>query len=145
MTRKIGFKKMYPNAIIPKRATPGSAGMDLYASADVLIQSKSRRCVPTGIKAVFPPNTFGKIEGRSHLAYFYQIDVVGGVIDNDYRGELKVILVNNNPDVGFLIKSGDRVAQLIVHNIDFWPSKEITGNLPLPTVRNSDGFGSTGI
>ena len=140
------MKRMQPNAILPKRATPQSAGLDLYANADIWIQAKTRRLVPTGIRVIFPPNTFGKIEGRSHLAYFYQIDVMAGVVDGDYRGEIRVVLVNHNPDTGFMIRRGERIAQLLIHNIEYFEPVDIPDNVVIePTTRGICGFGSTGI
>ena len=145
LSRKLQIKRLYPSAIIPKRGSAKAAGIDLYASTDVTIQAKTRRLIPTGIRIILPPNTFGKIEARSSLAYFLQLDVVGGVIDEDYQGEMKVIIVNHNPDCSITIKKGDKVAQLVIHNIEYYEPIEISDKVVIkPTARGKAGFGSTG-
>ena len=144
--RKLQVKRVHPSAIMPKRCTAKAAGIDLYASSDVQVQVRTRRLIPTGIRIILPPNTFGKIEARSSMAYFLQLDVVGGVIDEDYQGEIKVIVVNNNPDCSIPIKKGDRVAQLVIHDIKYYEPIEISDKVVIhPTARGKAGFGSTGI
>jgi dUTP pyrophosphatase len=141
----ISFKKLTDQAIIPKFADDHAAAMDFFSSEDSIIPPKEFKPVATGIawqpNIEFTKKVYMKIEGRSGNAIKYGIDVLGGVIDENYTGEIKVILMNNgnNP---FVIKKGDRIAQGIVHVI---PRLKITEVLELEdTERGSNGFGSTG-
>ncbi|XP_044019562.1 deoxyuridine 5'-triphosphate nucleotidohydrolase-like [Aphidius gifuensis] len=101
-----------PNATFPSRATFGAAGFDLSSSENYTIPSKCRELISTGIKMSIPEGWYGRIAGRSGLAIKYGIDVMGGVVDADYNGEIFVILINHGNDV-FQVKKGARVAQII--------------------------------
>ena len=107
----IFVKILHPKAIIPTRATSGSAGFDLHAYEDCEIPPQGVRKIRTGISIEIPKGYFGKIFDRSSLA-IQQIITLGGIIDNDYRGELIVIL-NNLSKKSFSVKKFDKVAQLI--------------------------------
>ena len=138
----IKFKKLTAEAQIPKRATDGSAGFDLYFSGDsCVLREGEHAAFNTSISCELPEHYMGIIKPRSGWAVKYGVDVLGGLIDPDYRGELKVILINHGQRP-LNIYTGDRVAQLVVtsfigraHEID---------NLSA-TDRGSSGFGSTGI
>ena len=128
-------------AIIPTKATPGSAGWDLYADENLAIRPLSRAMVATGICIALPDHTAGLIWPRSGLAYKHGIDVLAGVIDFDYTGPVNVVLQNHS-DEWFTINPGDRIAQLLIQ-----PITEV--NLMLvasldDTQRGAGGFGSTG-
>lgn len=136
------IKKLVPHAIIPKRATSGSAGLDISSSVNILIPSKSWLAVPTGLSIMVPNNCYVRLAPRSGLAYKYGIQIGAGVIDSDYTGEIKVILFNHG-DNEFVINTGDRIAQIIFEKIftnDLIEVEELK-----ETERGSNGFGSTGI
>lgn len=133
--------RLRPTAHLPARATPGSAGYDLAADAPVTVPRGGRVLVPTGLAVVVPPGTYGRIAPRSGLAWKHGLDVGAGVIDGDYRGELKVLLFNLGPgDVS--LAAGERVAQLVLERVATPPVLELD---VLPdTARGAGGFGSTG-
>ena len=132
------IKLLSPNGTLPTRGSDGSAGYDLYSAEDVLVVTKA--LVATDIAMKVPGGTYGRIAPRSSLAN-KMIDVGGGVIDSDYTGHCKVILYNfsDNP---FVIKKGDRIAQLILEKISYAPIEQVADLVP--TERGCGGFGSTG-
>lgn len=115
--------------------------MDLYASDDEMLPARGRALVGTGLKMAFPKGTYGRIAPRSGLALHHGIDVGGGVIDGDYRGEIRAILFNHT-DVPFKIKKGDRIAQIICECVKL-PSLVTVASLD-QTERGEGGFGSSG-
>ena len=135
-------KKLVSHAVIPKRATEGSAGLDISASEDFVIPAHKWNAVPTGIAISVPRDCYARLAPRSGLAYKKGIDVGAGVIDSDYSGEIKVILFNHG-DEDFIIHRGDRIAQIIFEKIfinDLVEVEELNF-----TKRGDGGFGSTGI
>jgi len=140
------IKKLNNNSFdLPKYQTEGSVGMDLSAfiENDILIKPNERELIPTGIALSLPQNIEGQVRPRSGLSLKYGITVLNspGTIDSDYRGEIKVILINHgNKD--FLIKNNDRIAQLVFNEVVKVSFKEVN-NLD-QTSRNQKGFGSTG-
>lgn len=142
---KVLIKKLNPKAKLPSYKTSGSSGMDLMALIDDTLTIKPNQSVlvPTGISIAIPDDTEVQIRPRSGLAAKSNISVLNtpGTIDSDYRGELKIILINHGKE-DFLINNGDRIAQMIlmpVLKIEF----EEVEDLP-ETIRGSGGFGSTG-
>lgn len=133
-------KKLDADAKIPSRATEGSAGYDISSAEDVTIAAKSRAGVSTGISIRVPKNTYGRIAPRSGLAVKHGIDVLAGVVDFDYTGEVKVILYNTS-DEDYFVKKGDRIAQLILERIE---TPEVEAVLELSETSRTGGFGSTG-
>ena len=129
-----------PGAIAPTRGSAGAAGYDLYANEDVVITDSEFTPVSTGVTVAIPPGYYGRIAPRSGLAAKYGVFIGGGVIDEDYRGELKVLMscLFGMYDVS----RGERIAQLILEKITT-PELEIVTSLD-DTERGSDGFGSTG-
>ncbi len=131
---------------LPSYMTKSSAGMDLYAniSENIILSPLMRTLVPTGIKISIPDDYEAQIRPRSGLALNHGIILPNspGTIDSDYRGEIKVILLNLGSDE-FIIKRGDRIAQLVISTISKvnWIK---TNELPL-TERGEGGFGHTGI
>jgi dUTP pyrophosphatase len=128
-------------AVLPSYASPGAAGADLRASEAVEIPPGGRVAVPTALRIELPADHVGLVWPRSGLAVRHGIDTLAGVIDSDYRGEVRVVLVNHGPDV-FRIAAGDRIAQLLVQPVErvtFVASKEVDD-----TARGTGGFGSTG-
>ena len=129
-----------PAAKLPTRATPGSAGYDLYSCEDTLIPPGTRKPVNTGISIAVPPGTYARIAPRSGLSV-KGLDIGAGVIDSDYRDLVKAVLINNS-NTEFQIKQGDRMAQMILESIQN-PDTQHVDSLP-ETTRGSSGFGSTG-
>lgn len=131
----------HPNAKLPTRGSAAAAGYDLYASEKVVLPRGGRKVVQTGICLAIPTGHYGRVAPRSGLASKHGIDVGAGVIDEDYRGLLGVLLFNLG-DADFTIEQGDRVAQLIIEKIST-PDVEEVADLQ-ETVRGAGGFGSTG-
>ena len=97
------------NAQLPKKGSPHSAGYDLHASEDITVPSKGKALVSTGIAMAIPEGYYGRVAPRSGLACKNFIDVGAGVVDSDYRGEVKVLLFNFSEE-NFEVKEGDRIA-----------------------------------
>ncbi|APC25798.1 dUTPase [Only Syngen Nebraska virus 5] len=135
-------KKLVDNATIPTRGSEGAAGYDISSVGDIVIPALGRAAVSTGISIRVPDGTYGRIAPRSGLAYKYGIDVLAGVIDKDFRGEVKVILYNTS-ERDYIVKTGDRIAQLILEQI-VTPDVAVVLELE-DTERGAGGFGSTGI
>jgi dUTP diphosphatase len=129
------------NGALPSHGSAGSAGADLAASEGVTLGPGERAAVPTGIHVAIPEGHVGLVWPRSGLAVRHGIDTLAGVIDSDYRGEVKVVLVNHGPEP-FRIAPGDRIAQLLVQRVER-VLFERRDSLP-DTERGEDGFGSTG-
>lgn len=131
---------------LPAYQTPFSAGLDLRANIveSVFLKPLERTLVPTGLFIELPIGFEAQIRPRSGLAFKHGLTVLNspGTIDADYRGELKVLLVNLSNDV-FEIKSGERVAQMIVakHETIVWKPVEVLSD----TERGAGGYGSTGV
>ena len=139
-------KKMREGAILPSRATDGSAGYDLYACIlePLRIPGRGRVSVPTGIAIAIPdPNFAAFVFGRSGLGIKYGITPSNavGVIDSDYRGEI-IVGLSNHSDDDYIIQPGERVAQMLILPILIPELVECT-ELP-ETRRGAGGFGSTG-
>jgi dUTP pyrophosphatase len=136
------FTKLHPDAIAPSCAHPGDAGLDLSAVEEVCIFPQCRALVKTGIAIELPPGTEGQIRPRSGLSLKHGITVLNapGTIDQGYRGEIGVILINHG-DVDFKVTPGMRIAQLVIAPV-------LTVELAEAGLEDSDrgdgGFGSTG-
>lgn len=138
----IDFVKLNPLARIPSRANADDAGSDLYSIEDVIIPPLTRKLIRTGLSLSMPVGVYGRIAPRSGLAFKHGIDVLAGVIDPGYRGEIGVILYNTDQNNTFNIACGDRIAQIIFetyHSVIF----QETNNLG-ETSRSDSGFGSSG-
>ena len=141
---KLLIKKLKKNIILPEYKTDGSSGMDLMANVEqtVKILPGEKKIISTGIMVAIPEQYEIQIRPRSGLAAKNGISVLNtpGTIDSDYRGEIKVILINLGKDI-FEINKNDRIAQMIVCPIIKVELKEVE-SLP-ETVRGEGGFGST--
>jgi dUTP pyrophosphatase len=131
-----------------RELTSGSekaAGLDLHALVPIDIAPGQRVKCATGVHIRLPPNTFGRIEPRSGLALKYGLQILGGVIDEDYTGELSVLLLNSG-DVPVHFDAGDRFAQLVVIPIVYPNVIYVDDLCDLgKTIRGSSGFGSSGL
>jgi dUTP pyrophosphatase len=126
---------------LPEYASVGSAGADLRASEAVELPAGGRAAVPTGLRLQIPPGHVGLVWPRSGLAVRHGIDTLAGVVDSDYRGELRVVLVNHGSEP-FRIAVGDRIAQLLLQPVA--RARFVSADALDETGRGSDGFGSTG-
>jgi dUTP pyrophosphatase len=135
------IKKLEESAIVPSRATDSDAGYDLYSIEEGIVPAGGRKVVSTGIAIAIPPPYYGRVAPRSGLAVKKGIDVLAGVIDAGYRGEVGVVLQNLSGE-DFLYKKGDRVAQLILEqcNTIGWVELDELKD----SARSDGGFGSTG-
>ena len=142
---KVLVKKLNKNVKLPTYKTSGSSGMDLVANnkKKIIINSGKTALIPTGIAVAIPENYEMQIRPRSGLALKNNISVLNtpGTIDSDYRGEIKIILINLSKR-SFVVKSGDRVAQMILCPVGKGKLREVK-KLP-KTLRGKGGFGSTG-
>lgn len=127
--------------MIPSFNHDGDAGLDMYSVDDVLLAPFERKAVDTGIALELPKGCAGLIWDRSGLALKEGITTMGGVIDEGYRGEVKIILYNQL-DRYYQIKKGDRIAQMLIQRVEK-PRIEVTGMLT-ESERNQKGFGSSG-
>jgi dUTP pyrophosphatase len=137
--------RLRPNAELPVRATAQAAGLDLRACLDapLTLEPGARVLVPTGLAIALPPSHEGQVRPRSGLAAKHGVTVLNapGTIDEDYRGEVKVILVNLGTEP-FVIAHGERIAQLVVTPVAYVPVQEVEALDD--TARGASGFGSTG-
>ncbi|MBP5511333.1 MAG: dUTP diphosphatase [Kiritimatiellae bacterium] len=140
----VTFCKLLPNAVLPAYAHPGDAGMDLCAAESVTLAPGARALVRTGLSMALPAGTEGQVRPRSGLAAKHGITVLNtpGTIDEGYRGEVKVILINLG-DAPFVIEPGMRIAQLIIAPVFRMEVGEVTELSE--TERGTGGFGSTGV
>jgi dUTP pyrophosphatase len=141
----LNLKKINSDAVSPTYAKHGDAGADLYSVEDIEIWPGERKLVGTGIAIEVTEGFVGLIHPRSGMAANHGVTVLNtpGTIDAGYRGELKVILINLDKHKKFEVHKGDRIAQLViqaVERVDFTELQELSDS-----VRNVDGFGSSGI
>lgn len=152
MDRTLKFKRLTSTAILPTRATAGAACFDLYADERAWVDDmRTRRTISTGIAIELPPGHVGLVCSRSGLAHKQGLHVLNapGVIDEDYRGEIKVILARHpfspqwpSEDI-FMIEPGMRIAQLMILPL---PQLAVVEDTSLSTTeRGANGLGSTGV
>lgn len=135
------YSKLTAQAHDPVRGSEYAAGFDLKSAYDYVVPAHGKELVKTDLQVQIPDGCYGRIAPRSGLAWKNFIDVGAGVIDLDYRGNVGVVIFNHN-DCDFVIKSGDRIAQLICEKIAY-PCLEEVKSLD-ETTRGRGGFGSTG-
>ena len=141
-TNKLKVVKLSDNAIIPTKGSKYAAGYDLYSAHDYELDARGKVLVKTDIQIEVPTGTYGRIAPRSGLAWNNHIDIGAGVIDSDYRGNIGVVMFNHS-ETPFLIKKGDRIAQLICEKI-VYADVLVLNSLDM-TKRGDGGFGSTGV
>jgi dUTP diphosphatase len=139
------IRRLDPDATIPAYAKPGDAGVDLVASEDVVLAAGGGRAVvPTGLAVAIPEGYAGFVQPRSGLARDHGVTCLNtpGLIDSGYRGELQVLLINTDPVSEFVVKRGERIAQLVIQAVEhvrFVPVDELP-----PSERGDGGWGHTG-
>ncbi len=141
----IPITRLDPDAPMPSQAHDDDAGYDLHANVDLLIAPNGGRAlVPTGLAIAIPPSYAGLVLPRSGLALKHGITVLNapGLIDAQYRGELKVLLVNTDPQDPYEVHRGDRIAQLVIHRVEYVEWQDVA-TLD-ETTRDTFGFGSSG-
>jgi dUTP pyrophosphatase len=133
-----------PHACVPTRAHPGDAGLDLYAAEPAELAAGCRASVGTGIAIEVPEGRAGLVLPRSGLAARHGVSVVNapGLIDSGYRGEVRVLLLNTDPEESFTVAAGDRIAQLVLVPVD--AVEPVAVERLETSVRGSGGFGSSG-
>ena len=141
MFERLHFKRLHPEARLPTRGSAGAAGLDLCAVERVTIEPGARAAVRTGLAVAIPRGFYGRVAPRSGLAVRHGLDVLAGVIDSDYRGEILCALVNLGREP-FDVEPGARVAQLVVEAVAT-PEPVWAEDLE-ETARGAGGFGSTG-
>lgn len=135
------FAKLSEHAFAPVKGSVKAAGFDLKSAYDIVVPARGKAIVKTDIQIELPEGCYGRIAPRSGLAAKNFIDIGAGVVDEDYRGNLGVVMFNH-ADVDFQVAKGDRIAQLICERI-FYPELVESESLT-DTERGSGGFGSTG-
>jgi dUTP pyrophosphatase len=135
------FKKLREDAVLPRRNNPTDAGMDIYCVEPVTLHSGQIALLPTGLAMSIPDGYAGFMWPRSGLS-LKGIDVLAGLIDSSYRGEIKVSLVNHG-ERPIEFKPGDRIAQLVVQPVMLWQPTEAV--FLDSTIRGEKGFGSSGL
>lgn len=136
--------RLDPELPLPHRAHPGDAGIDLYSAIDLELAPGRRQVVGTGIAIALPFGTVGLVHPRSGLAARAGLSIVNspGTIDAGYRGEIKVCLINLDPAAPIVIARGDRIAQLLVQQVELPEVVEVTALDD--TERGAGGYGSSG-
>merc|ERR1719282_1431133 len=138
---KLLIAKLSDKAIVPSKGSEKAAGYDLCSAYDYVIPAKGKILAKTDLQVKVPHGTYGRIAPRSGLAWKNHIDIGAGVVDEDYRGNLGVVMFNH-AESAFVVKKGDRIAQLVCEKIAY-PDIKVLDTLD-ETDRGSGGFGSTG-
>ncbi|MCD6359706.1 MAG: dUTP diphosphatase [Armatimonadetes bacterium] len=145
-TVPVYFKKLHPDAVLPWYAHGANedAGMDLVSIEDLYVPPGRVATIRTGLAIVLPKGCEAQVRTRSGLASKFQVTVANspGTIDPGYRGEIKVLLMNHDPEEAFRVRKGDRIAQLVIARYERARIQEIE-ELPA-SVRGEGGFGSSG-
>ncbi len=145
MSAAVAIKRLHPDARIPSTAYAGDAGLDLSSVERLVLRPGRRSMVGTGLAVAIPAGHAGFVQPRSGLAANHGIAVVNspGLIDAGYRGELRVVLLNTDPERDFTIEVGDRIAQLVILAL---PRIELVEVDELPASERADrGFGSSAV
>lgn len=138
---EIKCKRLSKTAKIPKHSRPGDAALDLHADESIIIPAKGRSPINTGIMVEIPQGYWGSFRDRGGLAFNHGLTVLAGVLDSNYRGELKVVLFNTS-DNDYQVSAGDRIAQMIVMRHE--TAELIEAENLSDSARAEQGFGSSG-
>jgi dUTP pyrophosphatase len=144
MSVKVLIKRLDPGVPLPIYAKGGDAGADIVSAVDITLAPGERALVPTGISIALPDGYVALVHPRSGLAIKHGVTMVNapGTVDAGYRGELQIILINHDPSQSVSFKRGDRIAQLVIQQVERAEFVEVE-SLP-GSGRGTDGFGSTG-
>ena len=134
------YEKLSDRAKAPKRATPGSIGLDLFTPTDIFIPAKQQVLIPTDLILVPTQGYYIRIASKSGLAFKYGLTIEGGVVDPDYRGNVGVLL-RNNSNMGHTLEQGEAMAQVIMEKAAMPEVVEV--RITRDTQRGAGGFGST--
>lgn len=142
---KLEFRRLDPEAPLPRRAREGDAGLDLVANVEAVVKPRERAMIPTGLAVAIPPGHAGLVLPRSGLAARRGLTLANapGLIDAGYRGEVTVAVVNLDARKAVEIRRGDRIAQLLV--VPFAEVDPVAVEELPPSVRGNAGFGSSGV
>jgi dUTP pyrophosphatase len=140
---ELPIRRLHDDAVVPSRAYAGDAGLDLAACERIELGAGERATVGTGLAVAIPEGYAGFVQPRSGLAAKHGITIVNtpGLVDSGYRGELKIILLNTDPNETFVVEPGMRIAQLVVLQVPDVDPVEVD-QLP-DTERGVRGFGSS--
>jgi dUTP pyrophosphatase len=141
---RLPVRRLHPDAVLPTRAHPGDAGLDLRSLEGATLAPGARAALRTGLAVELPPGHAGLVLPRSGLAARHGIALVNapGLVDAGYRGELQVLLLNTDPAEAFTVRPGERIAQLVVVAVASPEAIEVA-DLGA-SARGAGGFGSTG-
>ncbi|MFZ0060909.1 MAG: dUTP diphosphatase [Pyrinomonadaceae bacterium] len=140
-TKTLRFQQLDSRAVLPTRGTPLSAGLDLVCIEETSLEPKTRIGARTGLSVEIPEGFYGRVAPRSGLAAKQGIDVLAGVIDADYRGEVICLLYNTSDEL-VVLPAGSKICQLIIEHV-ITPTAIWATELEA-TARGAGGFGSTG-
>lgn len=142
---RLHIKRLDPTLPLPRYAHEGDAGLDLFAAEDITLEPLHRALVATGIAVAIPAGYAGFVQPRSGLAIKHGLSLVNtpGLIDSHYRGEIKVIAINLDPENTITLSKGDKIAQLVIQQVARVELAEVA-ELD-ETTRGEGGFGSTGV
>ena len=143
MNLEVKIKRIHDDALLPMQANPGDAGMDLYSIETALIPSGEAKLIRTGLQIELPKGTEAQIRPRSGLALKYSVTVLNspGTIDEGYRGEIGVIIINHGKET-FTVEKSMRIAQMVIQTVPVVQLTEV--NELSQSERGTSGFGSSG-
>lgn len=141
---EVTIQKLSEEAVMPKYAHDGDAGVDLYSAAERTLKPGERALIPTGLKMAIPRGYEGQVRPKSGLALKHGLTVLNtpGTVDAPYRGEVGVIVINHDPAAAYEIKKGEKIAQMVFNKVEYAEFKEAAELAA--TSRGEGGFGSTG-
>ncbi|MGI6539007.1 MAG: dUTP diphosphatase [Caldicoprobacterales bacterium] len=141
---KLKVMRIHPNAILPEYAHPGDAGLDLFSIEEAVLSPGDSKLIRTGIKIELPKGTEAQIRPRSGLALKHQITILNtpGTVDEGYRGEIGVIIINHGK-ADFQVKKGMKIAQMVIKPVLHVEIEEVSRLTN--SQRGEGGFGSSGI
>ena len=143
MNLEVKIKRIHVDALLPMQANPGDAGMDLYSIEEAEIPAGEAKLIKTGLQIELPQGTEAQIRPRSGLALKHSVTVLNspGTIDEGYRGEIGVILINHGKET-FIVEKSMRIAQMVIQFVPSIQLKEV--NELSQSIRGTSGFGASG-
>ena len=143
MNLEVKIKRIHDDALLPMQANPGDAGMDLYSIETAMIPSGEAKLIRTGLQIELPKGTEAQIRPRSGLALKHSLTVLNspGTIDEGYRGEIGVIIINHGKET-FIVEKSMRIAQMVIQTVPVVQLTEV--NELSQSERGTSGFGSSG-